>query len=816
MTENSVSPVAANTVASDRVHGVLTYVSLAVSTTTSLSTLLVSVAGDPEANVWLVGCASGLIALCLAVVFAVERKNEHRQKRTFWVAVTFSAVVLSVAWVLVFRDQIAFSRAFAAFSSKPAVLVDESVAWAPMSSQVTREKRRLAALIDETVTEPHQTSVFASSPSVDKQTLLIVSGVGSANRFSLTLERPVESGSGASKSGVPARVGNFQQVMDSLDNYAVFFASEFDSGPVRLSVSASASFMNEVVAAAYHLVTAVWMTRQASSRERAEHHLGEFFDQSLVFTADPDGDLDWILEGMVFAAGHYMKQRELPAALRFVRAARKLFPSSARLKAAEAYIEVNLDQADAAKQLLGDLNNGEFSRVTILRGVLEVRRGDYWAAATLLESAAAREQDATLRLHLHRAVAMLMATALGDSKKRGDRVRVHAAHALEISEGDVLVRLLQAYGWALVGNPAKSLGEFENLRRELQSKHDSEACEYWRALGFVALGKQSEALKNLVEFESNQPVGAPLLGLLAELHSAPPDEGYTERYLNSEEHERATDFASRAIALEENEPRSNRLIGFQKAALARKADRVLRRQLQQEALKHFDRAVKRGNADAAMYEEMADLNRELAQTVESRECAQKATELACLRDSDPGWCAVVEVRQLLANGDFEGAKRRTNELLSWFNAGRAESELYRSNALIQIAVAWYEADRLGPAEKMYVILTDYLERKADFPGRTQIMATVDCNLGFIMVDRHEGEEARRLFSRGVRSVKSADCEAGLAIASLQLGKKDAALQMYRRAKSHDPNYGNLDVLRTGYSWSSTACDLVQRLAAMDG
>ena len=88
MAENSAPPVAADTVVSDKVHGALTHVCLVVSATTSLGTLLVSVARDHESNSWIVGGASGLTAICLAVLFAVERKRGTLQKSTFWVAVT--------------------------------------------------------------------------------------------------------------------------------------------------------------------------------------------------------------------------------------------------------------------------------------------------------------------------------------------------------------------------------------------------------------------------------------------------------------------------------------------------------------------------------------------------------------------------------------------------------------------------------------------------------------------------------------------------------------------------------------------------------
>jgi tetratricopeptide (TPR) repeat protein len=734
-------------------------------------------------------------------------KRSSRNRHLFAVAVVLSTVLLAGAWAFAFRDDIRFSRVVSSFSGAPSVLIAENLSGITIASKTgTASNQRLVSFVNSLVQEPHRTRICDRATCPDSSIALAISGEVTDTKFGLDICVPQSD-----RRSQPPHPTKLADLLAEIDSPSFAIATAFDTDPILIHVDAPPQAMSEVLKAAYHLSAAVRFGRVAGT-ESAGRHLERFLDLVRVLPVS-DVSRDWILEGILFGMAYYGRSRDWNAALEVARTGARAFPADPRLQVAQTYVVLLSNEgADVNARLSGI--RADLSMVEIVQAVLEARNGNFWKASTLLEDAIRLlEPSAALhrQLGLHIAVsALLAATSTGEIAERGSRIIEHAKRTLDIDPNLTLLRLLQAYGYALKGNGPQSDELFEAIRlKTAPTGPTSVDIDYWRARAYAETGRADEARRLAEAGAATAPTHPELLGLLAELII---EKG------TAESREESVKLAARALEADPREVKSNRILGLYKAQRAGRLLRSLREPLEQQALAHLKAAERGGGANSQIYDRMSDIYRDLAKTTEARALNRKSLELACSDGKDVLSCRVRDVRDFLDRHDVSGAKKVTNEMIAWVNehARNGEDTGHRVEVMVQLAIIWYQNGSLKIAEQLYSDIVDDL-RWTSFQAHDPAVATVECNLAFIYIDEGMNDQAIRLFNSSLQLQNVPDCQAGLAVALLRSNQPNTALVAYRKARAHDESYSprRLDILRTFHAWSQTACNALVQLDRLD-
>jgi tetratricopeptide (TPR) repeat protein len=792
--------------------------SLLVSLTPPISALLISLSSDSLSTTWMLWVATSLCIGSLVVVFLSMRPfRQTRNVRSFVVAAASSALVLGCAWAFAFRDEIRFSRVVSSLSTAPAIQIEDNISRSVLATKATgAPPRRLASFINDLVQEHHRTRICALATCGDKDVALAISGVVTDSKFSLEITAPQDK----QVSPPMPILKTLSDILAQIDTAQYLLENVFETGTVRIRIVASPQVLSEVLKTAYHLSAAVRLARDGDAK--ADSHMQSFME--LVHVLSPEETShNWILDGVLFTSNYYLRIKDFKHSLEFVRAGLDVFPNEPRLKVAEAYIRLNSDGISAAPTtLIAPAQSGiETSLVSTFRGVLAAREGDFWEAAHHFENATKspdRADDLRRSFALHAAAAMLASMTSGDPTQRGASIVEHAERAYEISHDAKLMRLLTGFGYALKRNDPESEKVFDSIRHS-QAEDSRVACDYWRARAYAETGREDEALGILKPLEESSAADAQVLGLLAELTLS--------RAANRQTVEKADRLARRALQMDPAEVKSNRVLGLVKFRQSASLIKLDKESFEQQALSHFQAAVHGGGADPDIYLNMSDIYRDLAKATPSRQSSRKSRALACNPGGDALSCRVLKIQESLDANNMTVAIAATNDMLQWLTDNQGSgNQSHQNGMLVQVAIAWYEfgntnnassgsGEAIKYAEHIYKEIARNLEHSESFAQRDSILATVNCNLGFIYVDQNQNVQATRAFKKSLQGQKTPDCEAGLAIALKQAGQDEAALTQYRIAKRDDSTYENIEMLRTTNFWSGIACDFLAELSRQD-
>jgi tetratricopeptide (TPR) repeat protein len=806
-------------IASRQTETALTRISLAVSTLTSVTTLLVSVASDAATMPWLLGGASIITITCLGFLFvALKPLHDERKRRFFGVAAAASVMALAIAWAVVYRDDFRYSAIAKRFSNAPPVLVDEGIARVLVSSKVGETKRtgRLVSVMDSLVEEPHHTSVSVGPTPDTAGAFLRLSGAAAESRFSLTLAAPSAQALPRLAIGHLQAAQSASELLALVANDDYFFSSSLASGPLAVTIAGAPSTLQELLVLSYRAVGGVAAARR-SNPTLADAHFAQFRQVSEVLSDDTVRSVSWLPDAFLFAAHRLLAAGKAADASAFLDRGLVLRPENTRLRVAAEYLKLRRgDTPTFAGSGDGpDQGPSDAALGAMLRALWELKSGSAYEAIRHFELAAdgSRSLPTAHQFGLHTAIALLLSEVKADPRDRATRILKQTAAAEGLSPGMPLTTLLTGVGYALDGNSRKSQEAFDQVRQNTKSEELRRACDYWQALALSALNEQQRALELLRELERLDPTHARVLGLLAELSARHHLDDIDASEPDLDAVQRGLQLANRALKQNPEEARSRRLLGAYKAAEAARNRGQLRSSLLQEALGHLHVARRKGQDDSRLYEQISWIQRELAQAADAKLAARTADEVACHRERRMESCSVLAVRALLEKNDVDGAIARTNDLIRTLNRTASSSE--RANSLlISMAIAWYEANHLDQAQGLYHIVRKNVGSGAR-GSSTSLRSALDCNEGFILVDSGESHRAQALFRRGLDAQRSADCEAGLAIALFDGGQREEARARYRSARQQDDNYGNVDVLRRNYFWSPRACSLAGELRQLN-
>jgi len=819
METSSTAPVAED-VAGKQTETALTRISLMISTITSVTTLLISVASDVVSTPWLLSSATVISLVCLAVLFVTIRPLENeRKKRLFSATAAASVLVLSVAWLFVYRDEIRFSGFAAHFFTKAPVLVDDGVADRVVSSKVggISRERRLIAVVDALVEEPHHSRVVAGATPETKGALLHLGGAVAETRFSLSLSAPDSDAKASLDLAKVQGLSSAPQLLAAIAGDDYFLGSSFDEGPLAVTIAGSPQTLKELLALAYRAVGGARAAREGNGA-LANAHFAQFSQICEVLGDDTARTVEWLPDAFLFASRRLLAAGNAQAASTFIERGLKLRADDARLRIAAEYLRFRRGDAigtSPAQPSDSKLESSEIALQETLRGISDLKTGAAWDAIRHFEAAAdnANTLPPSHRFALHMAAALLLSDVEADPNDRAARLLRQTAAADAILPNVPMVGLLTGFGHALAGNSRKAEQAFDEVRESAKGNDVRRECDYWRALAAYTLKDRAAALKLLQELEHSDPMDARVLGLLAELSAGALFDDDTSNKPAGDAIQNALALANRALKQDPDEARSRRVVGTYKATEAAKNRGPLRTTLLQEALEHLQVARRRGRDDSYLYEQISWIERELAQADDSKLAARQADEVACHRERRMESCSVLEVRALLERNDIDGATDRTNNFIRALRRS-AISDERGNNLIVNLAVAWYEANRVDEAQALYGIVRKNMAHSA--ANSQSLTSLVDCNEGFILVDSGKSREAAQLFRRGLGTQPSADCEAGLAIALFDAGDSAEALLRYQSARQQDDNYDNVDVLRRDYFWSPRACSLVGELRTMKG
>jgi tetratricopeptide (TPR) repeat protein len=711
-----------------------------------------------------------------------------------------------------FRDEIRFSRLFTCLQARPMVLVSESVSRTLLDSKaVGTTPQRLASFVDGIVSDAHQTRICPTTSCPDPNTrdakvLLVIGGSSNSNRVALdvSVPRPHE------KHGSPPAPSRLEDVLAEIDSSHSLLANAYDEGSVIIRIDAPPDGLGEVVKTAVHLASAIRRVRDGQAAD-AERDVKAFLAQLRMLTTEQTSR-DWVLDGVLFVASYYDHAKDWDHALYAVDEGLRFFPSEPRLKVAKAYIKLEGGGTPDAGAFVPFPSDADPPIVSVLRTVMKIRDGEFLQAGLLLEkAAAAAEESATpeRRFWLHAAVAYLLGLTTGDPVVRGRRIVDHADRALRIFPDVRLMRLLNGFGYVISENAALATTVFDALRHAARATDQCVECDYWQARGAVETHHLDEARRILRPIAAGASPSAPILGLLAELT--------WQEARTKEDVDHAEKLAKEALALNPDEAKGNRVLGFVKADQATRLSRQEREHLEQEALQNLQKAVRGQGSDADILAQMSYIYRDLARAIEAGKAGRESLEASCSMANDRLACNVVEVRRRLDKPDPDGAKDATNAMLTWMTNHPVgdRDQIHRVEMATQLAIAWYEREDANRAEQIYGITMNAIKMAGDFPRKRQALAQVECNLGFVYIDQRLSPKAIQEFKKSLATDPGQpDCEAGLAVALEEDRQPQAALAEYRLAVSHDDTYGpdRIEVLRNSNFWSSTACGILNELA----
>jgi tetratricopeptide (TPR) repeat protein len=803
-----------------QVDALLGRVSLVLSTVTSIAALLISLSGDALSSILLLSAATALCIGCIVVLYFWIRPNrETKIARPFYLAVASSIMLLAGAWIFAFRDEIRFSPFYTSFSKAPSVIVSDSVARCLLTSKTPgTPPRRLVSFVDGLIQDAHRTRIY-TGVCPDPDIALLVEGTPSDSKIVIKLSTAVppampaasaSAASGGSKASAettapdPKGLDDISRELESPQN---LMANAFEEGPIGITFEAAPDELGEALKAAVHLAEAARLARIGHDTLAAPH-VAAFLEQTRVLQSDPPSR-GWVLEGILYAMGFYHHAGDLPRAQQAGDLGLHLFPNEPRLKVAAAYVRWSSSKSGAAQSV--DLGDVDAPLADVLRGMLQMRAGDFMQASALLEKAALSLGDSaskTRRFWLDAGSAYLASVTSGDPIVRGSRITERAESALATYPQVRLLQLLDGFGTMLRGNAVRGQEILDGVRRQTHGGSLAD-CDYWRARA-EAERRPDAAERILDPIAAGPSPPAFVLGFLAKLT--------WESRRSRADSDRSERLAKQALEADGDEPAANRVMGFVKAEQAPRLSRDERKDLELAALTHFNQAICREGYDADVLGTMSEIYRDLADTPRADEMGRKALEVNCTMRKDPVACRVNDIQTELVKGKVKEAKDQTKDLLAWMTSHQAVDEtgqLHRIDMANRLAVAWYKSDDVAVAEELYGVVLDALDQVGDMYWKAQERALVLCNLAFVYVDERLSTKAVKTFQQALATdPTSADCEAGLAVALEQDQQGAKALRAYSIARSMDPIYGpdHLEVIRNINFWSGTAVQVLLELA----
>lgn len=775
-----------------------------ISGIAAFATLLISLSSDALSTAWLLWIATGVCGACFLLVFALRRPARGTKSfRAFSIAFGSSALLLCAAWLFAFRDEIRFSKAVTSFSKSPSILVDPHISRSVLPSKATGSPpQRLASYVDDLVQEPHRTRICSPTECPDEGRLWVVSGVLTDTRFALDFSIRAAQAS----SPKEPNPNGLSEVLAELDTPQAFLRNGLEAGSSVIRVEGPSETAQVAIQAAYHLATAVrWLP--SPDPKATDEHVKQFLSLARVLSQQTSPE--WMLQGILVAAGYYQRRGDFTAALEVLNSGRKAFPQDERLAVSEAYLR--MEAARVAKgtdsiPLSWPADAPLSTSFASLRGVFLARSGMFWEASEFFERAAlsnVKSDEKRARFYLHVAAALLSALASGSPGVRGPRIVDSAEHATRLYPKARLPRLLEAFGHALKESSGRSEELFDTLHQQAHADSETAACNYWRARAYAETDQLDKAESILASMTTNHRADAPTLGLYAEVLAA---RGKTE------------DGVTRArLALKEDakEPKSNRLLGLDAARAAARLGNSQRQSMAKDALEHLSASIGGGGENEEAYFELSELYRGLGKAAQARESSRKALEFACSPGGEELACRVVEIRNLLEAKKINEATFSTNSMLSFLEDTHQDGgELLRSSVLTHAAIAWYEYKGLDEAEILYRNVITDLNASEPSSESQAALSQVSCNVGFIHIDRGRNAQALAAFQVALRVQRQPDCEAGMAVALKQAGRDREALLQFERARNADPTYEtDIDMLKRTNFWSETACRHLRWLAA---
>jgi tetratricopeptide (TPR) repeat protein len=775
-----------------------------VSGIAAFSTLLVSLSSDSLSTTWLLWVATGLCGACFLVVFALKRPVRGTKSfSTFIVAFGGSALLLGAAWAFAFRDEIRFSKAVTGFSNAPSVLVDPRISRSVLPSRATGSPpQRLASYVDSLVMQRHRTRICSPTDCPDQDLLLVVSGTLMDSRFAFDVSIP---GLRTSPTKEPNPRG-LAEVLAELDAPGTFLSTGLEGPSSVIRIAGPSETAQVAIQAAYHLASAV-RSLAGPDTKTADEHVKQFLSLSRVLSDQTSRE--WMLQGVLVAAVYYQRCGDLKGALDVVRAGLKSFPEEERLAVAEGYLRMEADR----KEDTADVTPVSSPRdpppgdsLASLQGVFWARAGMFWEASGLFSRAAVsnrRQADARARFHLHLGAALLAALSSGSPTVRGQRTVDNAEQAIRLYSSALLPRLLEAFGHALKESSGRSDELFDAAHRNATLAPDIALSNYWRARAYAETDQLEKANHLLESTNSSQRADASALGLFAEV------------LVRRQQAEAGLKRAQLVLNEDPTEVKSNRLLGLNAASDAAQIGNSQRQTVAKAALKHLSAAVRSGGEDQETYFALSDVYRTLGRASEARYSSRKALEFACSPGGQDLACRVVAIRNLLESNKPDEATVSTNAMLELLQETRQRGdELLRSSILVQAAIAWYEHKGLDEAEILYRNVIKDLNDSASSSASQAVLSQVNCNIGFVYIDRGRNAEALRAFHDALMVQRQPDCEAGMAVALKLAGRRNEALAEYERARNADPTYEtDIDMLKRTNFWSDTACRHLRWLAA---
>ena len=812
--DESTPPTTAETPAK-QAENAFSRVSVVVSAITAVSTLIITIASDAISAPWLLAGATVTSAICFGILFfSFDRAKQGKVHGFFKLASVLCAVVLGLGWLFVYRDDLWFSRFMAAFFAKPVVVIDDAVAHSVVSSKSgsLSKERRLMSVLDKLVQEPHHTVVQRVSDPMPPHSLLFVTGVAMPARSSLIIEVPGSRAEPKLSEATARQLDSVRSLVAAAAGEDRFLASAFDSGPLRISVASSPQEMSELVTMGYHAITGVELARQGSPV--ANEHFLRLHDFRELVTPEQLRGIPWLAEALLFAAHRALSAGDSANAATFIDDGNRLLPDNGRLRVADAYLKLLSGHQEIAAQMLKgeNIESGDPKLPETLRGLVDFKGGNTWAAIGHFESAGAIDSTDTPAgvFVMHTLITLLTAETDASAEERGPKILEHAKAAERALPGVPLTALLSGFGSALVGDSASAELAFARARRLAKSAAEVESCDYWEAWGLAqsATGLP-KAIQMLDDLDHKGNASPRLLGLLAELNALDLyGTNNPSHDLESKNVRRAFEIARRALDLNKQDVRANRVLGLYQAAQAATMKGPQRDEMMESAIGYFDVALAEGGDDSRIYQHMSWLYRDLARTADSKRSERRAYDISCQREHDAGSCAIRDVQALLEQKNRDAARERTNDLLRWLTARSYISASWGNSILNTMALIFYQHEDAETASELYRVIRRNISRQKSLPQES-MAALVDCNEGFIYVDSRRTSDAERLFRRGLSVSSSPDCEAGLAITLKQAGRGPEALALIHSARRQDPNYGNFNVLKQSYYWSDTALSLAR-------
>jgi tetratricopeptide (TPR) repeat protein len=785
-------------------EAVLKRASEVISWVAAFATLLISLSSDALSTTWLLWVATGVCGACFLVVFALKRPARGTKSfKAFIIAFGGSALLLCAAWLFAFRDEIHFSKALTSFSNSPSVLVDPRISRSVLPSKATgAPPRRLASYVDGLVQEPHRTRICSLSDCPDENLLFVVSGALMDSAFALDFSIPTLSLS-STKEPNPSGLAD---VLAEIDTPQTFLRSGLEPGSSVIRVEGPSETAQVAIQAAYHLANAVRLLPRPDFKA-ADEHVKQFLSLSRVLFQHTSKE--WMLQGILVAAGYYQRSGDLKAARDVLRSGLKTFPQDERLAVSEAYLGMEADRLAEGADIIPASSPNDPPPATSfasLRGVFLARAGMFWEASGFFERAAlsnAKPDEARARFYLHLGAALLGALASGSPAERGPRIVDNAEHAIRLYPTARLPRLLAAFGHALKESSGRSEELFDAVHRQAHADADIAACNYWRARAYAETDQLEKAERILDSMTANRRADAETLGLHAEV------------LVRREQIEDGLKRAQRVLSEDPKEAKSNRLLGLDEAREAARASNSQRQSMAKAALDHLSASIRSGGEDEETYFALSDIYRTLGRAAQARQSSRKALEFACKPGGQDLGCRVVAIRTLLESNKTNEATVSTNSMLDLLEETRQDSdEFLRSSVLIQAAIAWYENKGLDEAEILYRNVIKDLNASGPSSASRAVLSQVNCNIGFIHIDRGRNAQALAAFQEGLFVNRQPDCEAGMAVALKLAGRQREALVEYERARNADPIYEtDIDMLKRINFWSETACRHLRWLAA---